>query len=39
MFKVKNKNTELPDKPNWDKINELTIQINRSVIDRWKSQM
>jgi len=30
-------NTILPDKPDWDKINELTIQINRSVIDRWRS--
>ena len=38
-FDYASNNTELPDKPNWDKINELTIQINRSVIDRWKSQM
>jgi len=31
-FDLASKNTELPDKPDWDKINELTIEINRKVI-------
>lgn len=31
-FKYASDNTALPDKPNWDKINELTMQINKEVI-------
>ena len=38
-FDYASNNTELPDKPDWNKINELTIEINKGVIDKWRSHM
>jgi len=36
-FDYASNNTELPDKPDWDKINELTMDINKGVINKWRS--
>ena len=33
-FDYASNNTELPDLPDWDKINELMIEINKKVIER-----
>jgi len=36
-FDYASNNTELPDLPDWDKINELMIEINKKVIERSNS--
>jgi len=35
-FDYASNNTELPDKPDENKINELTMEINKGVIDKWR---